>query len=83
MHKAWDDEYVVFNDLTGDCHLLDAGGFTVLEYLQHNASATAITVMNVLAERFDDIDPADAGTLFQIEQTLAGLATCDLLEEIV
>lgn len=30
QHRAWDDEYVVFNNLSGDTHLLDGGAMQLL-----------------------------------------------------
>jgi PqqD family protein of HPr-rel-A system len=29
-HRGWDDEYVVYNDLSGDTHLLGADAMAVL-----------------------------------------------------
>ena len=77
-HREWADEFVVFNDLTGDCHLLDGAGFAVLQHLRGVAQAAAAQ----LAAEFDDLDPADPAALAQIEQVLAGLVSCDLVEEL-
>jgi len=33
VHRAWDDEYVVFNDVSGDTHLLGELAFAVLQEL--------------------------------------------------
>lgn len=79
-HRQWDDEFVVFNDLSGDCHLLDEGGFAVLGCLQQAAHALPVTALaQLLALQFDDIDPADPAP---IEHTLAGLARCELIEAV-
>jgi PqqD family protein of HPr-rel-A system len=77
LHRRWDDEFVVFNDLTGDCHLLDGGSFAVLCFLQHRGGAATAELALSLAAEFDDIDPTDLG---YIEHTLAELAGCDLVE---
>lgn len=29
-HRSWDDEYLVFNNLSGDTHLLDGGAMQLL-----------------------------------------------------
>lgn len=79
-HRQWDDEFVVFNDLTGDCHLLDEGGFAILNCLQGaTAAVSMLSLAQQLAIQFDDIDPADPAL---IEQTLADLARCDLIEAV-
>jgi PqqD family protein of HPr-rel-A system len=33
VHRAWDDAYVVFNDVSGDTHLLGELAFAVLQEL--------------------------------------------------
>lgn len=33
VHRAWDQEYVVFNDVSGDTHLLGELAFAVLQEL--------------------------------------------------
>lgn len=78
--RHWDDEFVVFNDLSGDCHLLNEGGFAILVRLQDAAQGLSVAAMaQQLAEQFDDIDPADPALL---EQTLADLSGCDLIEQV-
>jgi PqqD family protein of HPr-rel-A system len=80
-HRQWDDEFVVFNDLSGDCHLLDEGGFAILGCLQSAGKDVSVAVLaQQLAEQFDDIDPADPAL---IEETLAGLAKSDLIEQVL
>ena len=79
LHRQWDDEFVVFNNLSGDCHLLDEAGFAVLGMLQP-ASAAGLTLAALaaaLAEQFDDID---AASLHDVETVLAGLTACELTE---
>ena len=80
-HRQWDDEFVVFNDLSGDCHLLDEGGFAILGCLQSaGQEITVAALARQLAEQFDDIDSTDTAL---IEQTLAGLARSDLIEQVL
>jgi PqqD family protein of HPr-rel-A system len=81
-HREWDEEYLVYNDLSGDCHLLDAGGFAVLQLLQRLPHATIDAIAAALAAQFDDVDAADPASLAQVEQVLAGLVSCDLIEEV-
>lgn len=76
LHCEWEDEFVVFNDLTGDSHLLDAGGFAVLECLRQDGSATVLS----LAAQFDDIDPSDPVAIEQLDALLTSLAQCELIE---
>lgn len=79
-HRQWDDEFVVFNDLSGDCHLLDEGGFAILGCLRDAVQGLSVAALSQqLAEQFDDIDPADPAL---IEHTLADLAGCDLIEQV-
>lgn len=79
-HRQWDDEFLVFNDLSGDCHLLDEGGFAILARLQQAGKPVSVTALaQGLALQFDDIDPADPSL---IEQTLADLAGCELIEAV-
>lgn len=76
MHRQWDDEFVVFNNLSGDCHLLDADGFDVLICLQNSASPIDTSV---LANHFD---AAGADEVDALQQVLAGLADCELIEAL-
>jgi PqqD family protein of HPr-rel-A system len=34
LWRSWDDECVIYNDLTGDTHLLDAASAEALRYLE-------------------------------------------------
>lgn len=43
--RGWEDEFVLFNNLSGDTHLLDADSMALLEQLQlAPASIDALTV---------------------------------------
>jgi PqqD family protein of HPr-rel-A system len=50
LHRAWDDEVVLFNNLSGDTHLLDKSAFELLETLQLG-SATAPALAAALRTR--------------------------------
>lgn len=57
QYYGWDDEYLVYNDLSGDTHLLGAAAIEVLLALK-TASATRQTIMALLKAEFD-IDDAE------------------------
>lgn len=64
--RQWGDEFVVYNDLSGDTHLLDAGAMDLLHQLQAGATLAA-----------DDDDGAD---LEAPDTMLASLASNSLIE---
>jgi PqqD family protein of HPr-rel-A system len=77
-YRQWDDEFVVFNDLSGACHLIDSGGFAVLELLQGRPEGMAAAAMVAqLKPQFDDPEQIDLGTVALI---LANLSACELVE---
>jgi PqqD family protein of HPr-rel-A system len=74
--REWDDEVVLYNDLSGSTHLLDGAALDLLQTLQ-GRSADAATLAADLADRFD-ADGADLPTL--IDDMLATLGQLDLVE---
>lgn len=76
LHRQWDDEFVVFNNLSGDCHLLDGDGYDVLMCLKDSPAPMDAAA---LARRFD---AGDADDVEALEQLLAGLAGCELIEAL-
>lgn len=40
-HRCWQEEYVVYNDLSGDTHLLSGAAWELLDTLRHASLATA------------------------------------------
>ena len=53
LHRCWDGECVLYNDLSGDTHLLDEFALAVLQYLQAGPQPAAR-----LAAHFEfDFDP--------------------------
>ncbi|MGZ8287983.1 MAG: HPr-rel-A system PqqD family peptide chaperone [Telluria sp.] len=59
-HRAWEDEYVVFNNLSGDTHLLDASAMQVLLAVPAAPAAEAAIVAQLRAALgLDDAEAAD------------------------
>ncbi|CAH0216875.1 hypothetical protein SRABI118_02124 [Massilia sp. Bi118] len=52
QYHGWDDEYLVYNDLSGDTHLLGAPAIEILLALKP-ASATRQALMALLKAEFD------------------------------
>ena len=50
LHRAWGDEVVLYNNLSGDTHLLDQSAMELLETLHHGA-ADAAALARALRER--------------------------------
>jgi PqqD family protein of HPr-rel-A system len=74
--REWDGEAVLYNDLSGNTHLLDGAAVDVLLALRP-APATAATLAAALADRFEcEADELPA----VIDELLAGLAGLDLVE---
>jgi PqqD family protein of HPr-rel-A system len=77
--REWDGEAVLYNDLSGSTHLLDAGAIDVLQALLRHGPADAASLAAALAGQFD----ADPDTLTAtIGHMLAGLAGLDLVEPL-
>lgn len=60
QHRQWDGECVLYNDLSGDTHLLGEAAVEVLLALQQGPAPQA--AIAALLEREFDIDPADLDT---------------------
>lgn len=76
--REWDGEAVLYNDLSGNTHLLDGGAVDVLLALRAGP-LDAATLAARLADRFDaDGDPLAAA----IEAMLSELAGLDLVESL-
>jgi PqqD family protein of HPr-rel-A system len=74
--REWDDEVVLYNDLSGSTHLLDGAAFDLLLTLQVQP-ADPVTLAATLADRFD-ADGADLAAV--IDDMLAALGRLDLVE---
>lgn len=78
VFREWDGEAVLYNDLSGNTHLLDGGAVDVLLALRAQP-LDAATLAARLADRFD----ADADALpAAITDMLTGLARLDLVESL-
>ncbi|MGB9109157.1 MAG: HPr-rel-A system PqqD family peptide chaperone [Telluria sp.] len=75
--REWDGEAVLYNDLSGNTHLLDGAAIEVLEALR-SAPATAATLAAILADRIECDADDELPTL--IDELLTGLAGLDLVE---
>lgn len=53
---GWDDEFVVYNNLSGDTHLLDADSMALLEQLR----IAPATIDGLVATFVATVDPDDA-----------------------
>lgn len=72
-HRGWDDEYVVYNDLSGDTHLLGGDAMQVLLHLRMAPSDD-----EMLAAAFQ-VGPGEREALAVM---LAELCTLSLVERI-
>lgn len=74
-HRAWDDEYVVFNNLSGDTHLLDGGAMQLLFTVAATPGNTAS-----LAGRLCDALGLDEQEVAEIPAMLDNLRALSLIE---
>ena len=66
--RGWDDEFVVYNNLSGDTHLIDPDSMAVLDFLR----AGPATMEAVLAFFSTGLAPDDLAAL---PETMAALLT--------
>jgi PqqD family protein of HPr-rel-A system len=72
-HRQWEDECVLYNDLTGDTHRLDAAALELLLALRAAPlSLSALCAALGIA--------GDAATLDEVDATLCALAKIALVE---
>lgn len=76
VFREWDDEAVLYNDLSGSTHLLDAATLDLLHALRAGPADAAALAAH-LADQFDAGDD-DLSAL--IDDMLASLAKFDLVE---
>lgn len=75
-YRCWDDEAVLYNDLSGDTHLFGPAAICVLEALRPGPAPAAALAARLLAEfEFEDADPAA-----ELDALLAELARLSLVE---
>ncbi|CUI06511.1 HPr-rel-A system PqqD family peptide chaperone [Massilia antarctica] len=69
-HHSWDQEAVLFNDLSGDTHLLDADALAVLLAVQ--GGACDLAALRQALDAGDEAEPA-------LQALLAQLASISLI----
>ena len=74
--REWDGEAVLYNDLSGNTHLLDGAALDLLHALR-DQPADAATLAARLADHFD---AGDDDLVSLIDDMLATLAGLDLIE---
>lgn len=52
QYRHWDDEYVLYNDLSGNTHLLDEAAIVILDALRQKAATRGVLV-SLLQREFD------------------------------
>ncbi|MGX4641077.1 HPr-rel-A system PqqD family peptide chaperone [Massilia sp. SYSU DXS3249] len=78
LHRCWDGECVLYNDLTGDTHLVDAFTLELLELLgAAPRPAGALAAALGALEEHPDVDAALDDPLAEL---LADLAALHLIE---
>ena len=73
--REWDGEAVLYNDLSGNTHLLDGAAIDLLQALRDRPDTAA-----GLAERLADCFEAEGDLVAAIDDMLAALAGLDLIE---
>ena len=71
-HYAWDEHYLVFNNLSGDTHLLGGGAMQVLSALAAAPASTAALASRLQAEL--QLDPQEMDELPVMLDELYALA---------
>lgn len=73
--RSWDgEEFVLYNNLSGDTHLLDAAAIEVLNALRRGAADSAALAA---ALQLDAAEPAQLG---QLDDLLADLCALNLVD---
>lgn len=75
--RFWDDEFVVYNSLSGDTHLLGSIAAQILLRLQQAPSNTTALTESLAPLPHAEMDDE---LVFQIERILADLDTLALIE---
>lgn len=76
-YRSWDGEHAVYNNLSGDTHLLAPAALSILEYLHHGAGGQA-TLSAALARDYQ-LEP-DADLDAEVAALLASLQHLYLIE---
>jgi PqqD family protein of HPr-rel-A system len=75
LHRCWDGECVLYNDLSGDTHLLDEFALALLQQLQAEPQPAARLAANFGVEDLDN--PADL-----LHEVLTELSALHLIDTI-
>lgn len=65
QHRHWDGEYVLYNDLSGDTHLLGADALTLLLTLEAGPFDSHALQAVLTATGLDGTSPADTDSLLE------------------
>jgi len=76
VHRCHDGECVLFNDLTGDTHLLEEAVVALLQALHAAPGPAAILAGS------DGLPEADPDLLDELDEVLADLAALSLVEAL-
>lgn len=79
LHRCWDGECVIYNDLSGDTHLLDEFTFELLQLLQATPHTAAALAAALGLDATDDCRQAEADADAGIDRTLLGAALDELM----
>jgi len=83
VHRCHDGECVLFNDLTGDTHLLDPFTIALLDALRATPQpAASLAALCAEHDGGPTSDPADPAELEACEELLADLAALNLIEAL-
>ena len=80
QQRRWGDETVLYNDLSGDTHLLGATAICLLQALQASAHDEATLIALVCAQLQLDADDADDTVAHETALLLASLCALSLIE---
>lgn len=77
-NRSWDGEhFVLYNNLSGDTHLLDAATIEILSMLEHGAATTAGLAA---ALQLGDGAPVEPEQLAELEELLGQLRAMALID---
>lgn len=76
LHRCWEGECVLYNDLSGDTHLLDEFALALLAYLQEGPQPAA----HLAAHFAFEADPAAAPHEDLLHAVLSDLAALYLID---
>jgi PqqD family protein of HPr-rel-A system len=76
VYRCWDDEAVLYNDLSGATHLLGPAALCVLDALRAGPAPAALLALKLLDEF--DLDDAELGA--ELDGLLGELSRLSLIE---